>query len=101
VTPEEGGDAGHKRKGGKRGRQSAYRMAMRHPCCGRVSDDLICCPLDPRAVMNEQRSVFSRGPGDWCCWCGENVPEGQSFCGQQCSMSYHEDILESRREKRP
>lgn len=66
-------------------------------CCGRVSDDIICCTIDPRAHRDGGRK---RLPGNWCLWCGDTVREGRSYCSPQCSLSYHEDVLAEEEAKR-
>lgn len=68
--------------------QGKIKQASR--CCGRVTDDIICCAIDPRAATHG----LGRLAGNWCCWCGEHVPEGRSFCGEGCSYSYHMDVEE-------
>lgn len=76
------------------GLQSARvnKAVRRTPCCGAMNDAVICCALDPRAHPTE---AGKRLPGDWCLWCGEHVRDGRSYCTQQCSYSYHQDVLES------
>lgn len=71
-----------------------------YACCGtRVpsgsvsTSALYCCALDPRATSIDG----VRAEGDWCLWCGEDVPEGRSFCGHNCGISYAADVAESAR----
>lgn len=73
------------------------KMKSASVCCGRVSDDIICCTIDPRAHRDGGRK---RLPGNWCLWCGDTVREGRSYCTPQCSLSYHEDVLAEEEAKR-
>lgn len=66
------------------------KSATRSKCCGSLTKDIICCAIDPRANPNG----LGRLSGDWCCWCGKDGPEGQSYCDRHCSRSYHEDSFE-------
>lgn len=58
------------------------------PCCGRRTQDVVCCAIDPRALADGRRSKET-----WCCWCGDDVPEGRSYCNDACSREYHEDVF--------
>ncbi len=66
------------------------KMKQASRCCGRVTDDIICCAIDPRSSADGRRRLS----GNWCCWCGEDVFEGRSFCNESCSYSYHMDVEE-------
>lgn len=72
-------------------RKSVNRRVVEAPCCGRVTNDPLCCAYDPRGHVDGRRRL----PGDWCCWCGAAVKEGRSFCGEACSYSYQQDVLEA------
>jgi len=62
---------------------------------------LICCMVDPRAAHTHANGKPRRLPGNWCLWCGEDVPEGQSFCNKPCAISFAEDEALSRTRKTP
>lgn len=56
-------------------------------------DYLLCCRVDPRHTGFDRTGYRSvREPGEWCRWCGDEVPVGQSFCSRACGLSYADDV---------
>lgn len=53
----------------------------------------VCCLLDPRETFVNGDGKSRRGPGDWCLWCGDDCPEGRSFCKKGCGREYAEDVV--------